>query len=203
MHITEILKTEHRVIEIVISALDKIAAEASEKQQLNSRAATKAVDFIRNFADRCHHGKEEDHLFASLTDAGMPVHGGPVGVMLQEHDMGREFVRQMDDAIGEAGKGNRDAINSYVTAAHGYTALLRAHIQKEDQILFPAAERMLSADKADELHRQFEAVEKDHMGEGTHERYLEMAKDLAAEYGVEHEMIVELLHSGSCSCSHS
>jgi hemerythrin-like domain-containing protein len=202
MNITDILETEHRVIEIVITCLERIAAEAARKQQLNSEVALKVIDFIRNFADRCHHGKEENHLFASLTEAGMPVQGGPVGVMLQEHEMGREFVRQMDEAIAGVADGRTDSINSFVTAAQGYAALLTAHIQKEDEILFPAAEKMLSSEEFKSLKHQFDLVESDHMGEGTHERYLQLALELAKDYGVEHAAIEALLKAGSCCCSH-
>jgi len=202
MHITEILSAEHRVIEVVISCLERIANEAEKAGQLNKDAAERAIDFIRNFADRCHHGKEENHLFTSLAAAGMPTQGGPVGVMLNEHQTGREFVKRMDEAIPEASNGVAAAVNSFVAAAHGYAALLRAHIQKEDQILFPMAENVLPAEELDRLKAQFEIVESEHMGEGTHERYLQIARDLAVEYGEEHEPIDALLKSGTCCCSH-
>ncbi len=202
MQLTDILKTEHRVIEIVIACLERIAGEASQSGKLNRDAAEKVIDFIRNFADRCHHGKEEDHLFTSLESAGMPTEGGPVGVMLREHQMGREFVRQMSEAIPAAGEGISEAVKAYATAAMGYAALLRAHIQKEDNILFPAAENLLSQSELDALRVQFDLTEREHMGEGTHERYLALARDLAIEYGVPHQQLEKLLGQGSCCCSH-
>jgi hemerythrin-like domain-containing protein len=81
--------------------------------------------------------------------------------------------------------------------------LLRAHIQKEDEILYPMADRMLSAEDVAALQHKFEVVEAEHMGEGTHERYLQLALELAKQYGVEHGKIKSLLHDGAHCCSHS
>ena len=82
---TEILSAEHRVIEQVLNCLEKMAAQAEKTGTLDKVSATDAVNFFRTFADQCHHGKEEAHLFPAMEAKGFPRQGGPTGVMLHEH----------------------------------------------------------------------------------------------------------------------
>lgn len=198
MEPTGILSNEHRVIEIVLSVLENMADEAEEKGVLDKEAAETAVDFIRNFADKCHHGKEEDHLFTTLNAKGLPADGGPVGIMLNEHEMGRSYVRVMADNIDTAASGDREAVARFVTGARNYTNLLFAHIKKEDGVLFPMASRILTPEDKRDILKKFDLVEKDHMGEGTHDKYLKIAESLAARFNVTYDKT--LLHS--CGCGH-
>ena len=75
---TQILENEHRVIEQVLDCLDKIADRCETDGRLDAESAREAVDFFRNFADRCHHGKEEAELFPLMHARGFPQEGGPV-----------------------------------------------------------------------------------------------------------------------------
>ena len=133
------------------------------------------------FADKCHHGKEEDLLFPRLELKGMPRHGGPIGVMLHEHDQGRAYIREMVEAAVEYSSGDAGAGLKWSGAARNYTALLRNHIEKENQILFVVAERILSDSEQEELAREFEKIETEKMGEGTHERLHALMEKLQAE----------------------
>lgn len=198
MGLTKILTDEHRVIEIVLTCLDKITEEANSSGKLNEESAVQAIDVIRTFADKCHHGKEENHLFTKLVEKGMPKEGGPVGQMLIEHEQGRAFVKGMSESIPEATNGNTKALQKFTQNAQGYVQLLRAHIQKEDGVLFPMADKILSDDEQEQLMKAFEVVESDHMGKGTHEKYLGIVASLAKKYGVEASHIP----TGSCGCEH-
>jgi hemerythrin-like domain-containing protein len=199
MRATEILSQEHRIIEQVLSAVDVLADQAHRTQSLDGQSATQAVDFIRNFADRCHHAKEEDLLFKAMEAAGFARDSGPLAVMLHEHEQGRSFVRQMVAAADEAGRGVAGSIDTFVEAAWSYTELLRSHIQKEDGVLYPMADRALSAEAQAELLVGFERVEAAHAS-GTHERYIRSARELAQRFGATAPAC-----SGDCSscCGHS
>lgn len=196
MKLTKILMDEHRVIEVALDCLEKIVAEANSDGKLNQRAAEQTIDVIRTFADTCHHGKEEDHLFAALVEKGLPQEGGPVGQMLHEHEEGRAFVRRMADSVAKAAGGDSAAIEVFSDSARGYVELLRAHILKEDNALFPMADDMLSEDDQQRLMQAFERVESDQMGAGTHEKYLGIVTALAKQYGVPAEHITAA--SGGC-----
>ncbi|GAB4290893.1 MAG: hemerythrin domain-containing protein [Myxococcota bacterium] len=184
MRPTEILSNEHRVIEQVLSALEAMAKRSKDKGKLDKGLAGEAIDFLRNFADRCHHKKEEDLLFKRMEERGFPRNGGPTGVMLEEHEIGRGYIRAMSEALEGAAKGDKTNLKQFVQNAEDYVALLRSHIQKEDQILYPMADRVFSESDQNSLAESFDRVEKEDMGSGTHEKYHAIADKLAEEFGV-------------------
>jgi hemerythrin-like domain-containing protein len=181
---TEILSGEHRVIEQVLDCLEKMADDCAVQGRLDMPSAEQALDFFRNFADRCHHGKEETHLFPAMEAKGFPRQGGPTSVMLHEHDLGRSHIRGMAEAIPGAAAGQAEAVAEFVSHARGYVGLLREHIEKEDHCLFAMADRAFSADDQQRLSDAFAHVEHHEMEPGTHERYLRIANELADRYDV-------------------
>lgn len=181
---TEILSSEHRVIEQVLDCLEKMAQDADKSGVLDVDACEKALKVLKTFADECHHGKEERLLFPRLKSRGMPIGVGPVAVMLAEHDLGRDHIRGMESGLRASAGGGRNAVRLFVEHAFHYVELLRAHIAKEDNILFPMAEAVLTdADRA-ELVDSFAHVESDELGAGTHEAMLGVADELAERFGV-------------------
>ena len=139
---TEVLRDEHRVILRALGLLER----ATERSPGEAWWA-EAIGWLRAFADRTHHAKEEAALFPAMVKAGVPADGGPIAVMLEEHAEGRRLVSAM-----EAGAARGAACAAYVT-------LLRAHIDKENEIVFPLADSMLEDRAMQELQRAFESVE--------------------------------------------
>ena len=197
---TDILSAEHRVIEQVLDCLERIIAAAVSQGRLEKQPAEDAVAFFRNFADRCHHGKEETHLFPAMEAKGFPRDGGPTGVMLHEHDEGRAFVRGMAEAIDAAAAGDRAAVNRFAENGAAFISLLREHIQKEDHCLFGMANQAFSAADQQALLAAFDRVEAEEMGAGTHERFLQIANSLADRYGV--TRAAPPAACGHCACGH-
>src|SRR5262245_15379028 len=133
MKATDMLMDEHRVIEQVLDCLEKLADRCASGEKPDSTSALEVFDFFRNFADHCHHGKEEGHLFPLLEARGFSRERGPTGVMLHEHEEGRRLT----DAIAAAVE--RDEPGEFARHARAYVRLLRDHIGKEDNCLFPMA----------------------------------------------------------------
>jgi len=196
---TSILSDEHRVIEVVLNCLERLSSEALESGRFDGQAAREILDFLRTFADRCHHGKEENLLFPALTSKGMPREHGPVGVMLHEHEVGRDLIGAMAAQTDAACDGNRAALETFTQHAASYVELLRAHIQKEDNVLFPMAGRILSEAEQHDLLAAYDRVERDHIGAGVHEDYLALARKLADKFGVDR---TPLEKSIGCCCHH-
>jgi hemerythrin-like domain-containing protein len=172
---TALLSDEHRVIERVLAALEKL----TEKPATEFLAPWKqALDFIRHFADQCHHLKEEKILFVALEEHGIPNDGGPIGMMLIEHEEGRAYVRAMFDALGKIEAGDPSAQAALCDNAKKYLRLLREHIQKEDEILYRMADEVFSPDEQKKLLAAFAQHEAEEMGAGVHEKYLTIARDL-------------------------
>lgn len=178
MRPTEILSSEHRVIEQVLDCLEALAGRARDEGRLDVERAGIVLEILRTFADRCHHGKEEERLFPMLVARGMSTHLGPIAVMLDDHRSGREHIGRMAEACAKADTAR------FVPAAEGYVALLRDHIAKEDGVLFPMAESMLDEAAREVLLESFRSFEHHDLGAGTHERMLRLADELADHYGV-------------------
>jgi len=181
MQATEDLKHEHRIIELVLAALEHKAERLESGHLLNRDRAERALEILRNFADKCHHGKEERHLFPMLESRGVPRDSGPIGVLLHEHVEGRNHVRAMARAATGASEGDPQGGPTFVRHALAYVTLLRQHIQKEEQVLFPMAEQMLGPADDATLMAGFEQIERDEVGEGVHEKYHRWAHDLIEE----------------------
>ncbi len=177
---TETLRHEHDIILLVLDGIERGANALQEKLAEDPDWLDTIVDFVRNFADRCHHGKEEKHLFVRLQERGIPKEGGPIGVMLQEHEQGRAFIRTVAEAAFGAKAGEAHALETSTTQLLGYVRLLREHIKKENEILFVIADQVLTPDDQIELQQAFDRVEAEEMGEGTHERYHQLAHELGA-----------------------
>ncbi len=183
MKATEILVEEHRVIEKVLACLERIVADVSRDGKLNAESANAAIEFFKNFADQCHHAKEEDRLFGVMEAGGVPVDGGPIGVMLSEHEMGRKCVRGMAAQVEKAATGDAAAIGEFRQNAMEFIALLSAHIQKENQILFPMANNVLGDRGGDNLLSEFRQIEADAGGK-RHAEWLGVARKLCERHKI-------------------
>ncbi len=179
-----VLVDEHRVILQVLDCLEKIARQARDSGTLDAASARDAVAFFRDFADRCHHAKEEDLLFPLLEkEKGFSTESGPTAVMRAEHVEGRACVSRMDESIEAAGKGEKAAVGRFVEAAGAYLDFLRSHIGKEDHCLFPNLGYTLSGDDHRRLIAAYDAAEA-RLGAGAHGRLHGIADVLAARWGV-------------------
>jgi hemerythrin-like domain-containing protein len=181
MYATTQLRNEHEGILVILAVLEQIAETSQHGQVVDLADLDAILDFLRTFADRCHHGKEEDFLFPALVAMGLPAEGGPIGVMLAEHAQGRAYIREMGEALARLHAGE-DGISLFATSALGYAELLRAHIAKENQILFMMAEHNLAPHIHEQLGQAFERIEEERIGAGAHERYHTLIHALQDKY---------------------
>ncbi|MBI4302223.1 MAG: hemerythrin domain-containing protein [Chloroflexi bacterium] len=181
---TEVLMEEHEAIKTVLSILDRISQKLSAGEEIDIGHLEQILDFIKTFADRCHHGKEEDILFPAMEQAGIPRQGGPIGIMLMEHDEGRGYVRGLDEGIKEYREKQPGAKAKIVHNATNYAELLRQHIDKENNILYPMGDAHLSAQRQQELLKEFDKIEEERIGAGKHEEFHRMIASLKDIYGV-------------------
>lgn len=181
MNPIEELKTEHEAVRLTLKILNRMRLEIEEKGRVADPAHLELLfDFFSVFVDRCHHGKEEELLFPALEAVGVSRQGGPIGVMLQEHQQGREHVVQMKKALAQYMDGRSAAAATLAEHAKAYINLLSQHIDKENGVLFPIASRHLSSEKLAELKNGFDRIERDKIGSGRHEafhRMLDMLKN--------------------------
>lgn len=175
----EELKSEHRIILKVLDAAKREVDAIARTGTVREDVVLKVLDFVRNFADACHHAKEEKRLFVKMSERGMPLNSGPLAVMLREHEEGRRLVKAVADALAPAVQGDKRALQALKDGLAAYVDLLRAHIGKEDNVLYPLADKMLTAGDQKALAEAFERIEAVETGAGVHEKYHKLADELA------------------------
>jgi hemerythrin-like domain-containing protein len=177
---TEILMQEHRLIEQVLDCLEDAARRLDDGERIEPQFFIDAAEFVAGFADGSHHRKEEDILFAALTARDMPADAGPVAVMMYEHEEGRRYTAGFRTAAESLKNGDTGAATDVVRNALDYVYLLREHIMKEDRVLFPMADQLLSGDDMQDVSRKFERVVAEDEENGQIARYKALADQLAA-----------------------
>ena len=165
----EQLKKEHSAIETMLKILDTICKKLRAGEKTEPEHLDKIIEFFRIFADRCHHGKEEEIFFPALEMAGIPKERGPIGVMLGEHDRLRGLMHGLAEVVDRYRAGEERARDEIVWYASDYSATLRGHIEKENNVLFKMAEMHLSSEEEKELAERFESMEVEKIGAGKHE----------------------------------
>jgi len=181
MKATEILMKEHELILRGVAVLERMAAKARSGQAVPSGDANAIIEFIKKFADGCHHAKEEGVLFPAMEAAGMPRHAGPIAVMLAEHDQGRAAVRTMVAAVAAFGA-SAEAQAEFAEGADAYATLLTSHIHKENNILFRMADQVIGSHKDAEMLQAYDAHEAKVSGPGEHARFHQVVEELEAAY---------------------
>ena len=171
------LMREHDAILSSLKILDRIATDIGGGTMPDQLDLSRFTGFLKEFTDKCHHGKEEGILFPALINAGIPKEGGPIAVMLSEHEQGRSFIREMDRATASG-----PDYEAFAGAARQYSALIKGHIQKENGVLFPIAERALDKDRLEQLFEAFEEHEENVIGHGRHEKLHELLEGMKAKY---------------------
>ncbi len=181
MKATQQLKDEHQGIKIVFRILEKMCEKLESDATLNAAHFEGILEFFKVFVDKCHHGKEEDLLFPAMEEVGIPRQG-PIGVMLAEHDMGRSYVKVISGAYSEYQSGKSSASVTLIDNTKGYISLMLAHIDKEDNVLYPMGDSRFSEEKHEELIEGFEKLERERIGIGKHEEFHEMIDNLSKLY---------------------
>jgi hemerythrin-like domain-containing protein len=158
MHPTDVLTQEHRAIEARLDQLEQTIRAIQAGGAFSRKYFEDALDFFRDQADGCHHAKEEKLLFPRMKERGVPEAGGPIGVMLAEHDEGRAYLKAVRENLAAAEQGSVEGLDAALENASAYVEMLRAHIYKEDNILFRIAKMVLDSSDVAELERAFAEV---------------------------------------------
>lgn len=177
-HASVDLRNEHDGILFGLDILEQMADSARKTGAHHTDDVREMIRFLRLFADKCHHGKEEGLFFPALEKAGVPSQGGPIGQMLLEHTQGRQFIA----AMGASAEGVGMKADDFIQAAAGYVRLMRAHIEKENTVLFPMGDRLLPPEEQARLLKEFEAFEETVIGGGVHEGLHETLHQFGEKY---------------------
>lgn len=180
---TDTLREEHEHILRALDVLDAAARRIGDGRPPAPSRLEALGEFLAEFADRCHHAKEEEQLFPAMEQAGVPREQGPISVMLAEHEEGRGYVAQMRAAATELIQGDAGGADRWADAAAAFAGLLRDHIFKENEVLFPMADQVIPPDAMEVLERGFDDAQA-RFGADAIARLLALLEESAADLGV-------------------
>jgi hemerythrin-like domain-containing protein len=168
---TEILAEEHQAVRVLLNALSSMCDRLGSGERVEPEHFEKVIVFIRNVADRSHHMKEEDLLFAKMESAGISREEMLADSITTEHDLSRGFIRGMSDALLAYSMGDASAGRVIAENACSYVKLLRDHIVKEEEVIFPLADKHLTGEMKRELVEAFEKIDREVVGPGKMKEY--------------------------------
>lgn len=181
MTAVEIMMEEHRTIEPMLEVVRKACFQILEGKDVDYDDFYLIIDFIRNYADEYHHRKEENLLFNKMVE-----HLGLLGEktikhgMLVEHDLGRLYINNLEEALKNLKSGNEEAKLDVIANAISYTDLLKRHINKEDNVVYKFALRELKEDIIDVVN--IEVMDYEEKNKATREKYMKILEQLKNKY---------------------
>jgi hemerythrin-like domain-containing protein len=152
------LMIEHRLIERMINVMQRELRRLEKERKANPVFIETAVDFIRTYADRCHHGKEEDILFRDLRKKSLSEdHKRIVNELMEEHRWGRKTTGRLVEANEEYREGDEGAIDTIIECMGALIDFYPKHIEKEDKHFFiPIMDYFSNEEKDAMLNEEYE-----------------------------------------------
>lgn len=174
---------EHELIRRMLQVMRKACVGIMQGEAICYEDFDQMIDFVKNYADDHHHGKEEKFLFKAMED-----HLGALGQklirngMLVEHDLGRLYMSDLKAALESAKAGNEESKVDVIAHAVGYTHLLERHIAKENEVVYTFGEKRLSEEVLNEIHEKTKIFEEEAMKKGIQESYKALLEALEKKY---------------------
>ena len=179
----ELMVEEHKNIIRMLKVVRAASYGILQGEEINYEDFDKMIDFIKNYADVHHHGKEEKFLFKEMVD-----NLGKIGEkliksgMLVEHDWGRLFISELISALEKVRSGNEESKIDVISNAVGYANHLARHIKKEDELVYTFAEKQLEPEILEHVNSQTEEFEQDAKEKGVQKYYIGLLEELELKY---------------------
>lgn len=176
-----LMMEEHGYIKRMLAVMRSYCYKILRNEDVRYEDFFSLIDFVRSYADRHHHGKEESLLFNRMLDELGPIaeklirHG-----MLVEHDLGRMYMQDLEAAVNKVLAGDDEARLDVIANAISYTHLLTKHIDKEDEVVYKFAQTRLSKETMEAVERDCRQFEQDIDNGSRRNKYLEMLAEFEA-----------------------
>lgn len=178
----ELMVDEHKNIKRMLTVIRKYCTRILNGENVQYEDFYKMIDFVRGYADKHHHGKEETMLFTKMMEELGPTAEKLVRYgMNVEHDLGRLHVQELEAAVKRVLDGDMEARLDVIANAISYTHLLNRHIDKEDGVVYKYAQRSLAEGTLQKIDRESEKLERDAEAEGIQAKYLALVEELESK----------------------
>jgi DUF438 domain-containing protein len=171
------LIAEHELIErsmaVLRTCLDGFDKAVSQHFQMQ-----RALDFLLAFGDTMHNRKEENILFPLMIQRGLPAQGGPIGVMLMEHESERTLLQRMLAQLTGLATAPEETRQEFRQQGLDYLRIRAEHIWKENDILYPMGRKVLTAEDEARLLDEFIALDTKTYGDQARDHYRQMVEEV-------------------------
>ncbi len=176
---TEALEREHRTIEKVLAVMARVQKQLSLNHDVDAEILRDLLEFMRIFCDQYHQAREESYLFPLLEERGIPATGCPIAVLKSEHGKILGLVNDLSESTAVYLADHRLGKAKLKEALDNLVGFFPGHIWKEDYLLFPMAEKVLSSSDQEMLLQQFDLAELD-LGGRINEEFEALAENLSS-----------------------
>lgn len=182
MKCIDLMVEEHKYIKRMLAVIRKYCYRILIGAQVDYEDFKKIIDFVRNYADRHHHGKEENMLFNRMTlELGDTAEKLVKHGMLVEHDMGRLFIQDLEYYVNKVIEGEDEARLDVIANAISYGHLLNRHIDKEDKVVYVYAQKNMQNATLDAINAECESYERSESARHAREKYIPLLEELEAK----------------------
>jgi hemerythrin-like domain-containing protein len=172
------LMIEHRLIEKMLNIVNNVLIEIEKQETVDPVFVDTVVDFIRTYADRTHHGKEEDILFRKLEKKDMSNDDRRLmNELIEEHIFGRKITRELIEANARYRRDEKSALPVIIAKLSTLVDFYPKHIEKEDKVFFPASRAYLSKDEEQVMLEEFWEFDRKMI----HEKYGKLVQELVVD----------------------
>jgi len=179
----ELLVNEHKHIKRMLTVVKAVSYQIYEHEAVDLNDFDLMIDFIRNYADKHHHEKEENILFDEMgKHLGEAIVDGPLLAMFSEHDLGRMYISNLEAAVTDVKNGNEKRNIDVITNARAYADLLDRHIDKEDNTIYVFGEKNLSDESLAFVEEEMMKVEAAAETDNIQKKYIKMLEQLEKKY---------------------
>lgn len=183
MDVIKLMVNEHAYIKRMLIVVRKASYKIINGSEINYEDFSKMISFIRNYADKHHHGKEEQMLFNRMvSEIGGAAEKLVKYGMLVEHDLGRLYIKELEEALEKVKSGEPEAKIDVIANAVSYTNLLNRHIDKENNIAYPFAQKNLCSETIDMINRECEEFETKMEAVNVQNDYINLLEELESKY---------------------
>ena len=169
------LMIEHRLIERMLANVKNLLVQVRQTKKIDPLLVDKAVDFIRTYADRTHHGKEEDILFRDLNNKELSeIDRRVMNELIEEHVFGRKTTKALVEANTQYRNGDSSSLGDIVSCLNTLVDFYPKHIEKEDKVFFPASRAYFSETEDQTMLAEFMDFDQKMI----HEKYKSVVEEL-------------------------
>lgn len=172
------LMIEHRLIEEMLKAIERALVSVEQKKAIDPYFVDAAVDFIRVYADRTHHGKEEDILFRELKKKPLSSEDRKMmNKLIEEHTFSRNTTKALVESNKRYREGEKDALGDVIRLLKRLVAFYPIHIREEDHVFFPASRAYFSDMEDQAMLKEFWEFDRNMI----HEKYRAVVGNLGTK----------------------